>query len=129
MFDFYDIIYTFLILDLSDETKFSWHIIIPGFHVENHLEAKAFADEVVKNLDVRFCLSIGLGVYKSLQNFCLYLSCKVGSNRVKQYKSGDLKAFSDSLIASIPDGSFRLSSIFLKTTAKATPRDDSAKSV
>jgi len=39
-----------LVFDLSDKTKFSRHIIIPGIHVENHMEAKAFA-EVVKYLD------------------------------------------------------------------------------
>jgi len=40
----------FLVFDSSDETKFLRHII-PGVYVENHIEAKAFADEVVKNLD------------------------------------------------------------------------------
>jgi len=50
----YDMIAPFLIFELSDG-QVSWHIIIPRVHVENHLEAKAFADEEVKNLDARFC--------------------------------------------------------------------------
>jgi len=73
----------FLVFDSSDETKFSWHIIIPGVHVENQMEAKAFAAEVVKNLDTKFCPVVDLGVYKSLQNFHLYMNCKVNSSRVK----------------------------------------------
>jgi len=43
----------FLVFD-SSETKFLRHIIIPGVNAENHMEAKAFADEVVKNLDAKF---------------------------------------------------------------------------
>jgi len=74
----------FLVFDSSDETKFSRHFIIPGVHVENHMEAKAFADEVVKNLDAKFRPVIDLGVYKSLQNFCLYMNHKVGSNNINQ---------------------------------------------
>jgi len=44
----------FLVFDSSDETMFSHHIIIPGVHVENHMEAEAFAEEAVKNLDAKF---------------------------------------------------------------------------
>jgi len=55
MFDICDMEENFLIFDSSNETKFSRHIIIPGVHVENQREAKAFADEVVQNLDARFC--------------------------------------------------------------------------
>jgi len=76
-----------LVFDLSDETKFSRHIIIPGVHVENHMEAKAFADEMVKYLDEKLRPVVDLGVYKSLQNFCLFNKRKVGSHRVKVYKS------------------------------------------
>jgi len=83
-FDIYDMDQNLLVFDSSNETEFSRHIIIPGFHVQNHHEAKAFADEVVKNLDARFCLAVDLGVYKSLQNFCLYMNHKLGSNRVKE---------------------------------------------
>jgi len=53
-----------LVFDLSDQTKFLRHIIIPGVHVENHVEAKAFADEVVKNMDNKFCPVVDLAVYK-----------------------------------------------------------------
>jgi len=63
-----------LVFDSSDETKFLRHIIIPGVHVENHMEAKAFANEVVKNLDVEFHSFVDLGVYKSLQNFGLFMN-------------------------------------------------------
>jgi len=77
------------------------------------MEAKAVADEVV-NLDAKFHLVVDLGVYKSLQNFCLFMNCKVGSSRVKQYKSGTFRAFSDLLIAYIPEGSFKLPSILGK---------------
>jgi len=73
----------------------------PWFHVENHMEAKAFADEVVKNLDEKFHLFVDLGVYKSLQNFRLYMNHKVNSPRVKQHKSGTFRAFGDLIIAFI----------------------------
>jgi len=61
-----DVEENFLVFDSSDETKFLRHIIIPGVHVENNMEAKAFADEVVKNLDAKFHPVIDLGIYKSL---------------------------------------------------------------
>jgi len=51
-----------LVFDSSDQTKFLRHIIIPGVHVENHMEAKAFADEVVKNMDEKFCPLVDLAV-------------------------------------------------------------------
>jgi len=108
-----------LVFDSLDQTKFSRHIIIPGVHVENHMEAKAFADEVVKNLDNKFCPVIDLEVYKSLQNFRLFMNCKVGSPRVKQYKSGTFRAFSDSLIGYITEGSLKLPSILGKPAANA----------
>jgi len=60
MLDIPNVVQNFLVFDSSDETKFSRHIIIPGVH-ENHMEAKAFTDEVVKNLDIwtlNFVLSI-----------------------------------------------------------------------
>jgi len=73
-----------LVFDSSDETKFSRHIIIPGVHVENHMEAKAFADEMIKYLDEKLRPVVDLGVYKSLQNFRLFNNRKVvaapGSN-------------------------------------------------
>jgi len=53
----------FLVFDSLDETKFLRHLIIPGVNVENPMEAKAFADEVVKNLDDKFCPVVDL--YKS----------------------------------------------------------------
>jgi len=100
-----------LVFDSSDKTKFLRHIIIPGVHLENHMEAKAFANEVVKNLDDKFCPVVDLAVYKSLQNFRLFNNRKVGSPRVKIYKSGSFKAFSDLPIGYITEGSLKLPSI------------------
>jgi len=108
-----------LVFDSSDETKFSRHIIIPGIHVENHMEAKAFADEMVKYLDEKLRPVVDLGVYKSLQNFRLFNNKKVGSPRVKVYKSGTFKAFNDSLIGYITKGSLKLPSILGQPTANA----------
>jgi len=108
-----------LVFDLSDETKFSRHIIIPGVHVENHMEAKAFADEMLKYLDEKLHPVVDLGVYKSLQNFRLFNNKKVSSPRVKVYKSGTFKAFSDSLIRSITEGSLKLPSILGQPTTTA----------
>jgi len=88
------------------------------------MEAKAFTDEVVKNLDSRFRLAVDLGVYKSLQNFHLYMNCKVGSARVKQYKSGEFKGFSNLHIAYIPDGSYKLPSILGRHAVKNAPKID-----
>jgi len=76
------------------------------------------------NLDAKFCPVVDLGVYKSLQNFCLYMNCKVGSSRIKQYKSGVFRAFSDSLIAPIPEGSFKLPSILCRNAVKNAPKID-----
>jgi len=108
-----------LVFDSSDKTKFSRHIIIPGVFVENHMEAKAFADEMVNYLDEKFCLVVDLGVYKSLQKFCLFNNRKVGSPRVKVYKSGTFKAFSDLLIGYITEGSLKLPSILGQPTTTA----------
>jgi len=72
-----------LVFDSLDHTKFSRHIIIPGVHVENHMEAKAFANEVVNFLDEKLRPVVDLAVYKSLQNFRLFKNRKVGSPRVK----------------------------------------------
>jgi len=110
-----------LVFDSSDQTKFSRHIIIPGVHVENKMEAKAFADEVVKNLDDKFrpVIDLDLAIYKSLQNFCLFMNHKVDSPRVKQYKSSTFKTFSDLLIGYITEGSLKLPSILGKPAAKA----------
>jgi len=110
-----------LVFDSSDKTKFSRHIIIPGVHVENHMEAKAFADEMLKYLDEKLSPVIDLGVYKSLQNFCLFNNKKVGSPRVKVYKSGTFKPFSDSLIGYITKGSLKLPSILGQPTTN-TPK-------
>jgi len=112
-----------LVFDLSDHTKFLRHIIIPGVHVENHMEAKAFADEVVKYLDEKLRPVVGLAVYKSLQNFCLFNNRKVSSPRVKVYKLGTFKAFSDLLIGYITEGSLKLPSILGKPTANAPKID------
>jgi len=60
-----------------------------------------------------------LGVYKSLQNFCLFNNRKVGSPRVKVFKLGTFKAFSDSLIGYITEGSLKLPSILGQPTANA----------
>jgi len=117
--DIYDTDRNFLVFDSPDETKFSRHVIIPGFHIQNYHEAKAFADEVVRNLDAKFCPPIDLGAYKSLQNFRpSFMNCKVGCSRVKQYKSRVFKAFSDLLIAYIPEDSFKLPSILARKAVK-----------
>jgi len=52
LFNIYDMDKNFLVFDSSDETKFSRHVIIPSVHVQNYNEAKASADEVVRNLDL-----------------------------------------------------------------------------
>jgi len=118
LFNIHDMDKNFLVFDFSNETKFSRHIIIPGFHFKNYHEAKAFADEVVRNLDAKFCPDLDLGVYKSLQNFRLFMNHKVGSSRVKQYKVGVFRAFSDLLIAYIPEYSFKLPSILARKAVK-----------
>jgi len=112
-----------LVFDSSDKTKFSRHIIIPGIHVENHMEAKAFTNEVVNFLDEKLRPVVDLGYYKSLQNFCLFNNRKIGSPRVKVYKSGTFKAFSDLLIGYITEGSLKLPSILGQPTANAPKID------
>jgi len=108
-----------LVFDSLDHTKFLRHIIIPGIHVENHAEARAFANEVVNYLDDKLRPVVDLGLYKSHQNFRLFNNRKVGSPRVKIYKSGTFKAFSDSLIGYITEGSLQLPSILGQPIANA----------
>jgi len=74
---------------------------------------------VIKNLDDKFRAVFDLGVYKSLQNFCLFINCKVNSPRVKQYKSGTFRAFSDLLIGYITEDSLKLPSILGKPATNA----------
>jgi len=62
---------------------------------------------------------VDLGVYKSLQNFRLFNNKKVRSPRVKVYKSGTFKAFSDLLIGYITKGSLKLPSILGQPTTTA----------
>jgi len=52
------------------------------------------------------------------------MNLKVGSSRVKQYKSGEFRAFSDLLIAHIPEGSFKLPSILGRNAVKNAPKID-----
>jgi len=66
-----------------------------------------------------FAEVVDLAVYKSLQNFCLFMNLKVSSPRVKQYKSGTFKAFSDLLIGYITEDSLKLPSILGKPAANA----------
>jgi len=87
------------------------------------MEAKAFADEVVKYLDEKLRPVVDLAVYKSLQNFRLFNNRKVGSPRVKVYKLGTFKAFSDLLIGYITEGSLKLPSILGQPTANAPKID------
>jgi len=101
-----------LVFDSLDETKFSRHIIIPGVHVENHMEAKAFADEVVKNLDTKFAQLL---TWASIRASRTSASEVPGSSNINQAHLGPLVTRS----LDITESSFKLPSILGKKAANA----------
>lgn len=82
----------------------SYHVILPGFHHKNNLEARAFYEEVVLYMFYR--RFIDTAVYKSHQNFRLLWSSKGGSTRQKiPLGSDDLHA---SMVSQLEKGSVHL---------------------
>ena len=80
------------VCDSSKEgVKYSRHYIITDFAVENNREAMLFTDKVINALPPAFPKAIiDMGINKSLQNFRLPGSSKVGSDRVKKIISAHI---------------------------------------
>jgi hypothetical protein len=63
--------------------KYSYHIIIDGYYVNDNVEAAAFANHVIESLSPTAKKMVDIGVYKQLQFMRMYGSCKLGSKRTK----------------------------------------------
>ncbi len=65
------------------KTKQSYHIIIDNFFHHNNLEAKAFYNHVISEMDDKYKKFIDASVYSSKQQFRIVGSQKLNSNRPK----------------------------------------------
>jgi len=78
---------SFIITDSSGQSgtvyKFSFHIIVRGFYVNNNVEAAEFTKRMLQALPVEHHGVIDPAVNKSLQNFRMLNATKTGSDRVK----------------------------------------------
>lgn len=97
----------------SDASKFSRHIVINGVHAINNSAAKAVAMRVEEALPAHVRGMIDLEVYKSVQGFRMYKSCKAGTSRVKKYIGDATPEFEDTLLTVIPASSVEFDPVTL----------------
>ena len=67
--------------------KYSYHIIIDGYYVRDHIQADLFIQELSKSLPIRYKPFLDNGVNKTKQGLRLLHCRKTGSVRVKTLKS------------------------------------------
>jgi hypothetical protein len=73
----------------GNKWKYSYHIIIHNYYVDNNIEAKKFTMRVYENLPERIQKYIDVGVNKQIQNFRLLGCSKVEANfRYKKLSEG-----------------------------------------
>lgn len=82
--------------------KFSFHVIIDKFYVESANDAKLFYEEMIRR-DIPFKQYIDREVYKSIQQFRLLGSTKIGKNRFKIPEPGTSDDFTVSLITYVEE--------------------------
>lgn len=82
--------------NVDTETKQSYHIIINGYAHMNCVEAKNLYNMIIKHIPTKYVEYIDSSVYSSTQQFRIYASSKVGSNRVKRFLS-KWKYYSDEI--------------------------------
>lgn len=76
-----------LIFNSSSNEKKSFHIILDGFFVLNCRENREFFNQVVKLIPRDYLKYVDQTMFKSYQNFRLFMSTKVGKNRWKIFDS------------------------------------------
>lgn len=79
----FDLTKDILLFSSSSEIKKSFHIIVKKFAVKNNVMNKEFFYKVIEKLPEKFRPFIDDKVYSSTQQFRLYLSQKISSNRPK----------------------------------------------
>lgn len=68
--------------------KFSYHIIVDGYALSNHMECKLFSNMLLGTIDDKIKPFVDAQVNKSLQNFRLVGCHKRGSARLKRVPAG-----------------------------------------
>lgn len=93
----------FAIADSSNGTKYSRHVVIKGFAVENNREAAEFTRRVVDDLPDEISDALDLGVNKATQNFRLPNCHKKGdSSRIMRITSA-ATSFEDMVVGLTTD--------------------------
>lgn len=84
--------------DGVNKYKASYHIIVAPhkFAVATNEEAAGFASQVILRLSEEAIKVIDYSINKSIQNFRMLNSAKMGSNRIKKYKSGPIMNYTKS---------------------------------
>ena len=87
-----------IVKDNVTKYKASYHIIVAPhkFAVANNEEAAGFASQVILRLSEQAIKVIDYNINKSIQNFRMLNSAKMGTNRVKKYESGPVYNYTKS---------------------------------
>lgn len=73
----------FLIYTSHDKNKYSFHIVVDNYSVENHIQASEITKKVLEEVNQKYLRYIDTGVNKSRQMLRIYLNHKLGTDRVK----------------------------------------------
>lgn len=76
-----------LLFSSSNDSVFSYHVIIDGYYHVNNLQAHAFYCQVMKGVDKTHTPYIDFKVYSSIQQFRILGFSKVGDTRYKTHIS------------------------------------------
>lgn len=74
----------FVVFDSTGCDKYSYHLVISGYHVNDHRSAKVIANTVYQKINQRFQRYVDMGIYSSCQSFRLPYCNKYCSTRFKQ---------------------------------------------
>lgn len=95
-------------------SKISYHLLVANYYLQNHLEAKIFADDIIKEISNPFSKYIDSCVYKSIQQFRLLGSHKYKKNNMKKIDPlSDDYDIPESFINNVDLYNFRLSLLTL----------------
>lgn len=73
-----------MIFSSNSETKLSYHVIIDRWYCKNSTDNKTFCNKVINSISTNLKQYIDKCVYKSLQNFRMYMCKKYGTERFKR---------------------------------------------
>lgn len=98
-----------LLFNSSDTVKFSYHVIVRGIYLQNHLDCGYLAKKIIELTDCeKIKKYFDSSVYTSRRNLRLVGSRKIDNLRIKKFDSvlfGDEKyAFAESLASNTTDG-------------------------